>query len=120
VSYTGTIIAESLADPAALADVAIRRTVSPSGPGQCTRHVVDIPDERAEAVARRLAGAIAPEGAWYADFKNERTHYVVFHGRVFRVARDEPAGYEEPKAHGRTLGIPEHQLDFDSPDVEDA
>jgi hypothetical protein len=126
-TYKGVIIAESLADPAVLADVTIVKTrVEPVTERhqtpwitRWTMHVVEIPAARAEAVARRLAGAIdATRGAWYADFKNDSSHYVVFAARVFRVPRDEPAAYEEPKAHGRSLGIPEHQLDFDSYDPD--
>jgi hypothetical protein len=86
---------------------------------QWTMHVVEIPDERAETVAACLAETIdATRGAWYAGFKSDATHYVVFSGRIFRVSRAHPEEYEAPRAHGRALGIAERQLDFDTYDVD--
>jgi hypothetical protein len=43
---------------------------------------------------------------------------VVYPGRVFRVRRGPAGAYHEAMAYGRDLGIPEHQLDFDTYDVE--
>lgn len=125
MDYVGVIIEESLRDRGVLDEVSIQRTSvhpvtewhrTPWVP-QWTMHVVTIPALRAEAVAALLSESIdGSHGAWYADFKNDQTHYVVFPQRIFRIPRAAPAAYEEAKEHGRRLGIPEHQLDFDSYD----
>jgi hypothetical protein len=121
--YVGVIIEESLRDTGVLRAVRITRTSQQPATEwhrtpwvrQWTLHVVEIADDAAERLAGLLADAIdTTHGAWYADFKNPDTHYVVFAGRVFRVRRDAPAAYEEAKAYGRALGIPEYQLDFDT------
>jgi hypothetical protein len=38
--------------------------------------------------------------------------FVVFPGRVFRYLRGDAAGRTEAQAHGRTVGVPEPQLDW--------
>jgi hypothetical protein len=126
MSFVGVIIEESLKDAGVLGEMRIRRTSrqavteSHRTPWlrQWTLHVVEIADDAAERVAGRLAAAINPTHAWYADFKDEHLHYVVFHGRIFRVRRDALHAYDEAKAYGRALGTPEHQLDFDTYEVE--
>jgi hypothetical protein len=127
MDYVGVIIDESLRDRRALREVRIRRTaVHPVTARhrtpwvrQWTMHVVEVPEEGAETVAKLLADTLdASHGAWYADFKNTQTHYVVYPGRVFRVRRGPAGSYHEAKAYGRDLGIPEYQLDFDTYDVE--
>ena len=121
--YVGVIIEESLRDTGVLRELRIVRTSQQPVTEwhrtpwvrQWTLHVVEIADEAAERLAGRLAEAIdTTHGAWYADFKNHDTHYVVFAGHVFRVQRAAPAAYEDAKAYGRALGIPEYQLDFDT------
>ena len=121
--YIGVIIEESLKETEVLRAVRICRTSQQPVTEwhrtpwlrQWTLHVVEIADDAAERVAGRLAEAIdTMHGPWYADFKNDQEHYVVFHGRIFRVRRDTPHAYDEAKAYGRGLGIPEHQLDFDT------
>ena len=49
---------------------------------------------------------------WYANFSSPTETYIVYPGRVFRYPRREPQGRAEAQAFGRTLGIPEHQLDW--------
>jgi hypothetical protein len=130
MSYRGVVIAESLADPTVLADLVVQKTkVVPVTEWhrtpwltQWTLHTVEVPDERADAVAERLRHAIDTAHAthWYADFRSATTHYVIFHDRIFCVQRGDPSAYEAAKAHGRTLGIPERQLDFDTYDPDDA
>ena len=72
---------------------------------QWTVHTVEMPDEPAAAVAEKLSGALdAVHDAWYADFKNETRHHIVFHNRVFRVDRRSERAYDAPRQYGMALG----------------
>jgi hypothetical protein len=37
---------------------------------------------------------------------------VVFPGKIFRYRRGDQAGREEAQARGRSVGVPEQQLDW--------
>lgn len=70
-------------------------------------------DERAEDVAAALAAVLLHEGGWYADFRTDGERHVVFAGRSFRYAEGDAAGRDEAVAYGRSVGVPESQLDWD-------
>ena len=54
-----------------------------------------------------------------ADFvsENDKPHYLFFFGKVFKIDLSTPQAYDEPRAYGLLLGIPEYQLDF-SADIQ--
>ena len=81
---------------------------------QWTLHTVEVPEHEAEKIAEQLAQALdSGHGhAWYADFKNDKTHFIIFHKKVFRVDRTKKEEYDTAVAYGRSLGIPGYQLDF--------
>lgn len=119
--YTGVIIAESLHDPSVLQDMTIISTkIEPVTERhhtphieQWTLHTVEIPDERAGEIAERISQSLdGAHGEWYADFKNDTTHYIIFRGNVFVIDRTSQAQYDEAKAYGISLGIPDYQVDF--------
>lgn len=124
MSYKGDIIEESLAD-SALEDVNIISTrveaVTPDHKTpwlkQWTLHTIEVEDDEAETLAEKLSHAIETEHhSWYIDFKNDTTHFIIFPGRVFKVARSDPEEYKPVVSYGAKLGIPRHQLDF-SPEI---
>lgn len=64
----------------------LETTVSPNEPKhqtpwlkQWTEHTIEIPEDEAEARAKSIQNAIEtiPQ-AWYADYKNNKTHYKIF------------------------------------------
>jgi hypothetical protein len=63
-------------------------------------------------LADALADALEPENGWYADFTAGDERVVVFAGKVFRHRRGDEAGRAEAIAYGRSVGTPEHQLDW--------
>ncbi|EDY58944.1 MULTISPECIES: hypothetical protein [Streptomyces] len=65
------------------------------------------------ALADALAEALEPELGWYADFVAGDERVVVFAGKVFRYRRGDEAGRAEAVAYGRSVGTPEHQLDWE-------
>lgn len=70
-------------------------------------------DGAAGPIADALADALEPENGWYADFTVGDERVVVFAGRVFRYRRGDEAGRAEAIAYGRSVGTPEHQLDWE-------
>lgn len=122
MDYEGIIIEESLQDTSVLDAVDILDTrIAPITPehrtpwlSQWTLHTVRVPEPRAHAVAEALSTALDPAhpGSWYADFKNESHHYVVFKDRVFFIDRRNAGQYAEAQQYGISRGLPEHQADF--------
>ncbi|MDP3974816.1 MAG: hypothetical protein Q8P88_00820 [Candidatus Jorgensenbacteria bacterium] len=120
--YHGAIIEESLENLDVLKDVKVVETKvelvteAHKTPWlkQWMLHMVEIPDDRAEAVAEKLSHALdrAHGGSWYADFKNDTTHFVIFRDKVFKIDRMKKGEYDAAVEYGASLGIPRHQLDF--------
>lgn len=69
-------------------------------------------DSAAQEIADALAEALEPAHGWYADFTAGDERVVVFAGKVFSYRRGDAAGRAEAIAHGRSVGTPEHQLDW--------
>ena len=125
MDYKGTIIEESLANQEVLDDIAIlstkvERVVEKHQTPWLTRwtlHQVEIPEAQAEDVARKLSQGLESEHNWYADYKNEKWHYIIFRGKVFKIDRLSADQYLEARKYGIAQGIPEYQVDF-SPDIK--
>jgi hypothetical protein len=125
-SYRGVIIEESLEDKSILGELRILETEVEKVTDRSktpwlklwTKHTVEVPEAEAQAVAERLAKIIDRKhgGSWYADFKNQRFHYIIFRDRIFRVDRRSKQQYDEVNRFGEALGIPSYQLDF-SPQI---
>jgi hypothetical protein len=120
--YEGIVIEESLEDRSVLHVIEIVSTrVEPITPAhrtpwlsQWTLHTVHVPADRAEAVAEALSKAFdsAHPASWYADFKNDEHHYVIYKDRVFFIDRRNRRQYDEAVTYGVERGLPEHQADF--------
>ena len=119
MDYEGTLIEESLSDKSVLQSVFVISTrVEPVTPEhhtpwlkQWTLHAILIPAEDAAIVALQLGTSLDRRG-WYADFKNETTHFVIFPNKIFKIDRRKPEHYAAATAYGVSIGIPEYQLDF--------
>lgn len=125
MSYKGVIIEESLRGKSILQDVNIvstkveQVTKNHATPWlkQWTLHTVSIPRNNAEAVAEKVRQALDTEHDWYADFKNDDTHYVIYRDKVFKIDRSIPEQYQAATEYGISLGIPGYQVDF-SPHIK--
>jgi len=125
MDYRGIVIEESLEDSSVLWDLTIVSTkVSPvvekhqtPWVKQWTMHTVEIPEAQVAVVAKRISQALDSKHAWYADFKNDTHHYIIFHDKVFFVDRTSQMQYDEAKQYGIALGIPDYQVDF-HPDIK--
>ena len=81
---------------------------------QWTLHTVEVPEERAKDVAKKLSYSLdrGHGGSWYADFKTETHQYIIFRDKVFFIDRYSKEQYDEAKQYGISLGIPEYQVNF--------
>ena len=122
MKYTGTIIEESLEDKSVLKDVKILSTrVEPIKEShqtpwlsQWTLHKVEILKEQAKKIAEELSQALDREhgGSWYADYKNDETHYIIFPDKIFKINRTIAEQYKAVTEYGLRLDIPDYQVDF--------
>ena len=117
----GTLLAESLRLDAPVEVPGLRATriyrvdVSRSRtgtqPSTWTFVEFEAEDDVAQELSESLAGSLLAEGGWYADFTVQDQHVVVFANRVFRYSRGDKAARAEAEAYGRSVGVPDHQLD---------
>jgi hypothetical protein len=122
MDYEGIIIEESLEDRSVLDSLQVLdRKVELTTPhhetpwlSQWTLITVRLPEATAGKVAQALSVAIDSEhaGSWYAEFKNDAHHYVVYRDRVFYIDRRSREQYAEAVDYGVSRGLPEHQADF--------
>jgi hypothetical protein len=122
VDYEGVIIQESLQDTTVLRRVTILSTRIEEATewhatpwlAQWTLHTVIVREEDADEIAALIGRAIDREHAtsWYADYKNDTHHYIIFNDGAFYIDRRNAHEYEEARAYGIGRGLPEHQADF--------
>jgi hypothetical protein len=122
MDFEGVIIEESLEDISILDNVEIKSTkveeVTPEHKTpwfkHWTLHTVTIPESRADQIAESLSRSLdySHGTSWYADFKNDTTHYIIFQNKIFRIDRSKKEEYEAATAYGISLGIPPYQVDF--------
>ncbi|MDP3770327.1 MAG: hypothetical protein Q8R40_05330 [bacterium] len=120
MNFKGVIIEESLENKDILKDVKISETKveevveehKTPWIKQWTLHTVEIPENQVASVAEKISKALDSEHNWYADFKNDTYHYIIFRDKVFYIDRKNKGQYDKAKRYGISLGIPEYQVDF--------
>ncbi|MDO8558876.1 MAG: hypothetical protein Q7R84_00945 [bacterium] len=126
MNYKGVIIEESLENKDVLKEVVIlstrveqvvERHKTPYLK-QWTLHTVELPEDRSDNIAEKISRALDSEhNDWYADFKNDKFHYVIFRDKVFKIDLHNPK-YRDAMEYGISLGIPWYQLAF-SPEIQE-
>lgn len=125
-NFNGVIIEESLEKKDILKKVKILKTKIEKVTEkhktpwikQWTLHTVEILENQADKIAEDLSKSLDSKHSWYADFKNDKFHYIIFRNKVFKVDRSKPEQYADVTKYGLTLGIPDYQLDF-SPHIKE-
>ena len=117
MTFLGNLLKESLKDEAILGSLAITRqetwqveNPAPFQPG--TWHAVWFEGDKKQAdeVAQDLSRALQPD--WYCNLVTEAHTYVIFGGKVFKYPRGDQVERSKAQAYGRSVGIPEPQLDW--------
>lgn len=123
-SFVGVIIEESLENNSILKKVKIVKTKIEKVTEKhktpwikkWTLHTIEIPENQAKIIAKKLSKSLDSKHAWYADFKNDTNHYIIFRNKVFYIDRSSKEQYDKAKEYGISLGIPAYQVDF-HPDI---
>ncbi len=67
-------------------------------------------EENIEQVAKKISKAILPK--WYANLSDNSTEFVIFHNKIFKHKKGNKEDAKEAIEYGKSIGIPEHQLDW--------
>ncbi len=116
----GTLLTESLRIGAPLAVPGLRVTSlerrhvsgTSSQPDVWTFLEFEADSDVAGPLTTALEASLQIENGWYADFASDAEHVVIFANRTFRYQRGDPAGRLEAEAYGRSVGVPDDQLDW--------
>ncbi len=121
--YIGTIIQESLTDQEILDKLHVTRTiveeVTPEHQTPWVKawilHTVEIEEEGADKWAEWLSSHIdnSHDHPWYVDYKNDKFHYVIYPGKIFKIDRTNAEENHKAQEYGKSKGIPPHQLDWE-------
>jgi hypothetical protein len=119
-NFIGVIIEESLESKRILSNVKITGTevedVTPKHKTpwvkKWTMFTVEIPENKAKSIAAELSLSLDSKHQWYADFKNDTNHYIIFRNKVFYIDRKSKEQYDKAREYGISVGIPEYQVDF--------
>ncbi len=119
-NFIGTIIEESLASKDILEKIKVTKkktekvTAKHKTPWleKWTVLKVEIGADKAAKIADEIAKRLESAHNWYADYKNDDFHFVIFRNKVFRITRTSEEQYAQAKKYGMSLGIPDYQLDF--------
>src|SRR3989344_8876955 len=121
MNFNGVIIEESLVDKSVLDDIKIVSTkIEPVTEEhktpwvqQWTLYDVEIPADKAAEVAEKISGALDREHNWYADYKTDTEHYVIYRDKVFHITdRSDKKQYDAATEYCISIGIPAYQVDF--------
>jgi len=72
----------------------------------------EAPDGHVDTLTAALSRVLDPELGWYCDLRTDDETFVVFAGRAFRYPRGSQEARVEVEAYGRSVGVPEAQLDW--------
>ena len=113
MAFNGVVIEESLNDNSVLNDVNIVSTKvelitekhKTPWVRQWTMHAVEIPADKVNEVADKISKALDKDHNWYADFKSDTEHYVIYTGKVFHItARTDKKQYDAATEYGISIG----------------
>lgn len=104
--YKGVIVEESLKDKSILTDLNILE-VEVSEDDEWHMYTVLVPQEFFEILSKSI-----DDGTWYAHFWKDRDVVAVFKNKIIPFNFDDKSTWGEVLQHGRSIGIPEEQLDF--------
>lgn len=121
--YIGVIIQESLTDQEILDKLHVIRTVveevTPRHNTPWVKswilHTVEIEEEEADKWAEWLSLHIdnSHDHPWYVDYRNDKYHYVIFPNKIFKIDRSNSQQNKEAQEYGKSVGIPDYQLDWE-------
>lgn len=114
----GLLLLESLSDTYVLDLIHVTKTetwqvnnAEPYQPPTWTAISFEADDSQADAIANTFSQAL--KKGWYINASTMTHVYVVFPNRAFKYLKGDINERQAAKGHGLSLGIPEHQLDWE-------
>ena len=110
INYKGTIVEESLEDNRILNDIDIidfRISKEENPVDRWHLYTVKVTKDDIQKFSRYIRS-----GKWYMHFWNGNDVVAVFKDKVFEFKHDQKETWKDACDYGRSLGIPEEQLDF--------
>jgi hypothetical protein len=123
VAASGVLIAESISKEHSLDGLNLQlRKISRADAGDVkagqpltwTFIEFEVDEDHVAGLAHALSRSLEVSGGWYCDFRTNDETFVVFADRIFRYPRGQEGGRAEAEAYGRSVGVPEAQLDWPS------
>ena len=110
--FEGLLIKESLKDESVLDEVEVTKveTWNINDPPIWTAMYFVGDLSQVDHTAEKLSQVLHP--GWYCNIATLKHSIVVFPGNVFKYPRGEEGGQAKAQEHGRSLGLPEDQLDW--------
>ena len=117
-SFHGLLLKESLRDVTILGRFQIEREeqwnasrVTDEQPKQWTAVFFGGNATDANRIAETLSESLKERG-WYANLSTSTEEFVIFPYRVFRYRKGDVQAVRNARTYGKSLGIPEHQLNW--------
>jgi hypothetical protein len=118
--FTGLIIKESLPSDTILAELGLKivkteewhigERAAEFQPNTWNAIFIEGFEKKIDEITSKLSQTILPK--WYANISDATTEYVIFHGKIFKHIKGDKTDAAEAIEYGRSVGIPEHQLDW--------
>ena len=121
MTVSGILIAESILKDRPLEGIGLRvHKVSRTDVGDTTVGQpltwtfieFELEDEGVDDLAGALSRSLDSAQGWYCDFRTPEETFVVFAHRVFRYPRGQQEGRSLAESYGRSVGVPDAQLDW--------
>ena len=88
-------------------------SATPDQPSVWTTVEFTFPEDASEQVANAVADVLDEHGGWYSHFNTGGETFVIYAHRIFRYSSGDGAKRAEAAEYGRSVGVPEPQLDWD-------
>jgi hypothetical protein len=119
VKFTGLLLQECLSDRSVLDRLNVTRVekwelgeAGLPGPPVWTATYFEGDDSDADETAEAISAAML-KSYWYANIHCPEDEIVIFAGRVFRYTRGDATARRAPEDYARSIGVPEHQIDWE-------
>ncbi len=119
MKFTGLLLKEGLKDEQVLNEIQITKretwdikNATSFQPKTWTAIYFKGQENKADKIAEKLSRSLKPRG-WYVNLSTKNEVYVIFPNKIFKYSRGDIQRKEEAIKHGRSLGIPDSQLDWE-------
>jgi hypothetical protein len=114
----GLLLQESLEEPSVLELLRITNTevwrvanATADQPTTWTAVSFEVESDQADRIAEKLSQVLKSQG-WYISACTTTKVYVIFPRKIYKYRKGDSVQRDEARRYGRSVGIPESQLDW--------